>query len=270
MDEAASDVYGLLNVGPTFVFNLAAFFTTLVHQLENVRIGVLGNVTFLDQDNRPDVHPTDLLRVSLGQGVIENLQGLSVARRNEYSQAVDQLLGIVTNGATEIDFVAVENGRQQVVQSFPLADMQQAAKDAGAFIATVKLDALDGHSIQDIETWDDADEDKAQQMLAALSAGQAIGGMGDDAQVLAAATLALLQTPSKYAQVTKAINAALDVSFAGDPIFGSLQPHHMIVRPSMRIHFSKFERPVAPPVLGLLEKGRGKRSDAPAKRRKKT
>jgi len=249
MDEAVADVYGLLNLGPAFVFNLAAFFTTLVHQLEGKPIGILSNQTYLDSNNRPDVHPTDVLRVSLARGVVENLHGLSIARRNDYLQAIDALLAIVADGETTIDFVG--NGR--VVNQFPLADMQAAAQQAGAFIVNAKFAALGNHSIQDIETWDDSDEDKVQSMLTTMNAGGAVGGMGDDAQVLATATLALLQAPNKYDAVTKQINDALDVSFASDPVFGSLRPHRMLFRPSMGPHrHINSERFFGPPTIAFV------------------
>jgi len=254
MDEAASDVYGLLNIGPLFVFNLAAFFTSLVHQLSGGRtpLGVLSNRTFLDENNQPDVHPTDLLRVSLALGVIESLHGLSVTRRSAYVQAVTQLLEVCTGGAQDIEIVAVRPGGQlQVVQTLPLDQMQEAAHQAGAFIANSVLKALGGHSIQEIETWDDEDENKLQEIVTALTAGQPIAGQGDDAQILAAATFALLQAPNQYDQVTALVNTALDASFASDPIFGRPRRQRVLFRPELarRINVA---RPVSPPSLLAL------------------
>ena len=81
------------------------------------------------------------------------------------------------------------------------------------------MNALNGHSIQDIETWDDNDERVAQTINSALTAGKPVVSLGDDAQ-LAGATLALLDQPGKYKTVTDALNAALDKSFQTDPIWG--------------------------------------------------
>jgi hypothetical protein len=103
----------------------------------------------------------------------------------------------------------------------PLSYAQKAARSVGGYIATKQLDALKGHTIQDIETWDDDDERRALAIKEALLAGQSIKTQGDDAELLAGATLALLQQPALYDAVTVALNAALDQSFQRDPIWGT-------------------------------------------------
>jgi len=54
--------------------------------------------------------------------------------------------------------------------------------------------------------------------------------MGDDAQLLAGATLALVENPARYGKVTAALNDALDNSFALDPIWGKPKTDHAYVR----------------------------------------
>jgi hypothetical protein len=56
-----------------------------------------------------------------------------------------------------------------VVQRLPLATMVSAARAVGRFIATAKLAALGGCSIQDIDTWDDADDMAAGDIAAAAA-----------------------------------------------------------------------------------------------------
>ena len=252
MDEAASDVYGLLNIGPMFVFNLAAFFTALIHQGSGgqVALGTLRNQAIIDETGRLDVHPVDLLRVHLALGVIESSAKLSVTRRSDYIQAVGQLAQTCAANVTVVQFVQVSGRRLQVVQELPLADMQDTARRVGAFIASAKLDALGGFSIQDIETWDDTDEDTAQAVFNQFLANGSVSGLGDDAQLLSGATLALLQKPSLYDAVTRLLNAGLDDSFMNDPIFGRAQPHRIFFYPEthFRIHV---ERPVTAPVLAF-------------------
>jgi len=102
-----------------------------------------------------------------------------------------------------------------------LSYAQKTARCVGGFIATKQLDALKGHTIQDIETWDDPDEARAFGIKEALIKGQAIQSLGDDAELLAGATLALLEQPSLYDAVKVALNAALDQSFQTDPIWGA-------------------------------------------------
>jgi hypothetical protein len=110
--------------------------------------------------------------------------------------------------------------------------MQESARRVGAFISTVKLQSLgtggSSHSVQEIETWDDMDEQTAQQIAQRMQQGQSVVNRGDDAQLLAGATLALIAEPDKYQSVTGLLNDALDFSFQTDPIWGTPAPHGMI------------------------------------------
>ena len=83
----------------------------------------------------------------------------------------------------------------------PMPAAADAARKVGHMIATRKFKALNGHSIQDIETWDDDDEAAAEAIAARVLQRQAIAGHGDDAQLLAGVTLALLQDPALYDRV---------------------------------------------------------------------
>ena len=85
VEETAADVYGLLNIGPAFALNLAAFLAgrrlaTIPSRLEPWLEVQSGEDPGVDLD----VHPTDLLRLYVAIGVIENLVGLSVRRIDEY------------------------------------------------------------------------------------------------------------------------------------------------------------------------------------------
>ena len=88
-------------------------------------------------------------------------------------------------------------------------------------LVTANFDALNGHCIQDIETWDDLDEEIAQEIAGRVLAQQSIVAHGDDAQLLAGVNLALLQRPELYNSATSLLNAALDDSFDRDPIWST-------------------------------------------------
>ena len=221
MDEAAADVYGLLNIGPSFAVNLAAFFSALRAAAASgakSKLGLISNVLPVQNGRPVDVHPVDLLRVYLAMGVTAQLTGLSSSAKTSWLLQLQEIAKEAGGGVTTIDVVEVGNG--QTIESLPLSAMAQAAQVVGGYIATAKLNALQGHSIQDIETWDDTDEAATQEIFKAVKAKESLIGLGDDAQLLAGTTMAFYDNAQKYDDITKALNDALDDSFVRDPVFG--------------------------------------------------
>jgi hypothetical protein len=238
MDEATADAYGVLNMGPTFGCNLAMLLAVFIGQSSKPKPTkpTLRNFSGADESGAMDVHPTDLLRLALVEGVVQASPGLSQSTRDSYVQQLNALADLLGNDATTIDLsgqAAVDNGKTiNFDRRWPLHQMQEAARKVGAMIATAKFQALDGHSIQDIETWDDSDENAAVKIAGRLQTGFPVVSAGDDAQLMAALTLALMQHPEKYADYSKMINAALDDSFAKDPVWGPIPHDMMIIKPS--------------------------------------
>lgn len=225
LDEATADVYALLNCGPAFVPNLAAFFGALHARASNGRPSWRAVSGFPGNDPKQilDPHPTDVLRPHIGIGAIEALVGLSAATSTSYVEQIS----LLASHLAKTDQVTIagniprdDNTLQPLEAQVPLTYMQHSARCIGGYIATARLRALNGHSIQDIETWDDADEAHAQGVKKALLRGRPISALGDDAQLLAGATLALLELPDRYDAVTLALNNALDESYRTDPVWG--------------------------------------------------
>jgi hypothetical protein len=171
-----------------------------------------------DPRQQLDLHPTDILRPYIGIGALETLTALSVDTRTRYVAQIEALTQSLA-GVTHVK-LAGNIARQRLQARVPLAYLQQAARCVGGYIATARLQALNGHSIQEIETWDDADEANAQAVKTALHDAAPIAGLGDAAQLLAGATLALLERPSRYNSVTLALSDGLDESYRTDPIWG--------------------------------------------------
>ena len=191
------------------------------------------------------------MRLHLAISVVQNLQGLSTATRNQYAADLQTLSDLCANGATTVNIrgnLEIDRDRWLAVDtSLPLDALRESARRVGAYIATTKLDALHGHSIQAIETWDDADELTAGQIAEALTQDRPVVDMGDDAQILAGATLALGARPELYDAVTKRINDALDRSFATDPIWATPSHDPLIAR--ARLHL----RPQAEARISAVE-----------------
>jgi hypothetical protein len=240
MDEAVADVYGILNMGPVFPINVAAFIGALRAKADAipgmprpawpVLHSDAGPNDPLNGNNRMDEHPIDILRLYLAIGVIGGMKGLSASTRNDYVRSVEavaklsaasprvHLKGLVC--ISHDDWIPIKT-------SMPLSVAAKAARRVGRLIATTKLKALNNHSIQDIETWDDADEDTAQAIANDILKSRPVVGRGDDAQLLAGATLALLAHPTRYDATTALLNDALDDSFRRDPVWGPVNTDHM-------------------------------------------
>jgi hypothetical protein len=223
IDEAASDVYGILNIGPAFAVGLIALFATIgaARAASTAPLGAVRTQLAVAGSQMVDAHPVELLRLHVALGAVDALAGLSPPRRATWLDLLGGIAEAAAGGAATIDARDITTGA--VVQHLPLPVMASAARAVGAYIATARLDALGGHSIQDIETWDDADDEAAAGIAAAAATGPIVA-LGDDAQLLAGATLALLRAPSAYAAITAQLAAALDDSFARDPIFGTAAP----------------------------------------------
>jgi len=238
MDEAAADVYGVLNMGPAFAPSLAAFLAAFRAHLKGGKRPdapkVATEASPRDNEGGDDTledHPIDLLRFHLLLGAIDAMPKLDAAVRAEYVASIEAITTLIAGG---IDTIHVEGKvnlgpgkRLPVKEDIPLLQAADAARRVGRMIATHKFKALNGRSIQDIETWDDADEAAAQAIASRLQQKQSVVGLGDDAQFLAGATIALLRDARLYDDVQKRLNEALDDSFRTDPIWRGLTPSHV-------------------------------------------
>lgn len=233
MDEAASDVYGVMNIGPEFGLNLVAFFAAMWERLKPTGQPTLRTFSGADQSGMLDPHPTDILRPYLAMGATQALQALSAGRRDQYSQDLQTLAQITGAGATTIRL----QGRVPVGPStslpfnvtLPMDVMQASAQHVGSLIASSTLAALGGNKIQALETWDDSDEDTAVLIAQNMLADVSVAGQGDDAALLAGATIAAFAQPGQYDGITARLNEALDVSFASDPYWGTPSPDRAFI-----------------------------------------
>jgi hypothetical protein len=233
IDEAVSDVYAIMNMGPTYALILVALISSMVMRDQissggsRRGLGKLPNESDpLDVDRgdmRMDGHPTDSLRPYLALGAIAALTRLSSPVRRLYSKAAEEAVDLTTEGQNTISFEGLvevtHTNWVMIKERVPLRSMQLAAKKVGKFIATHRLAAYSGSSVQDIETWDDADERIARKIAHYMLSDKSVIAQGDDAQLLAGANLAVLSDPKRYRDCSKSLELALDDSFNRDPIW---------------------------------------------------
>ena len=202
VEEAMADVCGVLAMGPSFAVSLLAWLSAVQ------RIGIPGPVPVLGTVGThfriragevQDDHPPDLLRIYVAMGVVDALTYLSPASKQQWIETLTEVAEAAAGGATTIDSYN-ENGA--LALRYPLEMLAASAREAGKFIATVKLITLSGQSIQDLKTWTDDDE-------AAASAFAAVDATLTPLQLLAGATMALYDQKADYATLSSVLNQKL-------------------------------------------------------------
>jgi hypothetical protein len=197
-DEIIADVFGVLNIGPAFAVSLGACLAAYRPDK------MLGREIGFWNDLPLDEHPLDVLRMSVARGVTGSLTSLNDKTKANWIAEIDDAINVGTGGDINR---GTWNGTP-----IDLTEYKDNAIAIGHYIATTKLTALGGQSIQAIETWCDKDEAIAGTVKdAALGTGslsrQQLGA--DHAQLLAGATMALAEYPSRYASLSQRLFDAL-------------------------------------------------------------
>ncbi len=231
IDEAVADVYGLLNAGPAFVENSAVVLAAMGGKATGALHPSLRMECRDDGRGTLDAHPADILRLHVALGAIDTLAGLSSRRAaTARISALAEAWGV---GSTVTLAGAVPIGPQRALHldhALPREAMARAAEAVGRHIASATMITLDHKPIQAIETWDDEDEARVSIIRDALAAGRPSSGLGDDAQLLAAATAAAIEDASNYPAITASLNDALDFSFETDPVWRIADADRMYIR----------------------------------------
>lgn len=155
LEESASDVLGVLNMGPAAAIGLTGYFRGV--------LGVLtGRAALRGDGDAADPHPADLARAWLAAEAVRLLP-LSGAGR-----WADRLVAEADRdapGVLHLGGVAVTPG---------------VAKDAAAAVARAiagtRLRALEGRSLGEVQAWGDGDEAVAAALRLALAGGRAPQG----------------------------------------------------------------------------------------------
>ncbi len=291
INEAAADIYGILNMGPAFALCTAIYTAVLNKQLNPslqqaakddlkdaeadknrdleirhakraVELKAIGQtmqaVPILRASPPPpmgdlDTHPSDVLRLWMMIGAIENLNGeyLQAQTKKLYVELIEKTINLCTtdeqNGTRQRreDMVKIrgniqissdiwrtvtkpgdENLSNPGFREIPLDHMKVYAREVGRYVVTEHMKALNGLSIQQLVTWDDHHERIATTVRdRLLGEGQAdipgsICNIGSAAQVLAGATMAALEKPELYSKINRRLAEALQDSYQRDEVWG--------------------------------------------------
>jgi hypothetical protein len=148
IDETASDVCGVLNLGPAAGFGLALLLLTL-------------------RDNRlahslsaQEVHPFDPLRIILAADVIRSVRDLDFPTCEAYADALEYVVNEYGSDAQNEGFILhsrTKNGHY-LEAKIPYEGMRETVKTVAEVISSTRLKSLEYHSLSEINTWTNSDE----------------------------------------------------------------------------------------------------------------
>jgi hypothetical protein len=146
IDETASDVCGLLNLGPAAGIGIACL-------LIPIRGGKLLSEGWYD-----DVHPIDALRVLLAADVIRDIPDLDVNIANAWGDALELIAEKYITNRNEFKLITESPSGIYTNVIIPYDGMREVIKIVAKTIAFTPLDTLEKHHLSEINTWANSDE----------------------------------------------------------------------------------------------------------------
>ncbi|MCX6249692.1 MAG: hypothetical protein NTX61_02970 [Bacteroidetes bacterium] len=148
IDETISDTMGVLNMGPAASAVVIPYFRAL--------LGSFGLEQKLRSDGpKDDEHPADILRIMLGSSVIRLL---SFSGKNDWADAIlkeglKDITKIVLNGSDYIDKTSAQRSADIIAKA----------------LMQTPFTTLNGHSLQELQDWQDSDEKIVDGLRKALT-----------------------------------------------------------------------------------------------------
>jgi hypothetical protein len=208
IDETASDVLGILNLGPAAAVGVLAYFRGI-----NASLG-WGPVLSSEGD-ADDVHPADIVRGWMGAEVVRLLK---------FKQAgawADALVKEVDRDAAKVVLAGA---------TVTTANAKKSAAVVAQTIAAGKLNTLDGHAFSDIQNWADKDETLVAKLTDPLTMAVDLparyAGGTYAAHVVAAAVMSALRTPQAIPVIFDRMLGLLKVMHDANPSWGPLYVVH--------------------------------------------
>jgi len=216
IDETASDVLGILNMGPAAGIGLIGFFRGW-----NATVGAarLSNVGDLD-----DPHPSDSLRGFLAASTVRLLR---FAGALDWADFLER--------ETEKDVTDMKIGKE----SISLERAKESCEIVARTLAASRMSSLNQHAFIEIQNWRDEDETIVQQLEIAMLTGAPISASHATgiyaAHVVAAAAMAALAAkaavPMLFARMLEVLKRMHDHNASWGPLFiahpGDIARHYV-------------------------------------------
>ena len=222
IDETASDVFGILNMGPAAGIGLIGFFRGL-------NAAFTGEAKLRCVGPNSDPHPADIVRGFLAVGTVRSL---------DFSGAKDW--ADVIEKETEADLAPIRLGGAPV-------DPSVAAKSAeivARVIVTHPMASLEMHALGQIQNWRDGDEHIVHELSNSLTTANPVPTDLPNkiyaAHMVAAATMAALASGANIPALFQRMLDLLKQKHDTNPTFGPLLVRHPgnITRDRVYVPFS--------------------------------
>jgi hypothetical protein len=147
IDETASDVLGILNMGPAAGIALIGYFRAL-----NAAWGREPQLRNIGPSNDP--HPADILRGYLAASTVSLL---NFSKANRWAKAIE--------AETDKDLETIQLGENSVITP---EDAKKSALIAANCLVQTKMECLGNHALGEIQNWHDDDENLVRQVRSIL------------------------------------------------------------------------------------------------------
>lgn len=203
IDETASDVLGVLNMGPAAAIGLIGYFRGFSAAGKLRSIGPAS-----------DSHPADIVR---GYLTAETVRLLSFKGAKAWADLIAQ--------ETDNDASAIKLAGETV----KMADAKRSAQIVAETIATSELTSLEDHALIEIQDWRDEDEAVVQSVRLLLRTSQPslqFGGETYAAHVIAAGVMESIAAGAELPVIFGRTMRILKAMHDGNPSWGPLYVGH--------------------------------------------
>lgn len=221
IDETASDVCGVLNLGPASGFGLALLLLPL------------RNHKLVNSLSAQEVHPFDPLRIILAADVIRSIRDLDFPTCEAYADALEYIVDKYGSNAQNEGFIlhsTTKNGHY-LEAKIPYEGMRETVRIVAKVISSARLKSLEYHSLSEINTWTNSDEILVQIIVDDLlnNEDQAIeegpdGQMVYAAHLLAGGIIALMKN-TEIERVSEDTINSLVTLYEKNPVWKGFPTH---------------------------------------------
>jgi hypothetical protein len=208
IDETASDVCGILNMGYAAGIGLIGFFRGL-----GAAFG--GGAKLRSVGPASDPHPADILRGFLAAATVRSLE---FSGAGAWADAIE--------AETEKDLATIRLANKKIDPKVA----RKSAEIVARVIVSQPMNSLEQHALGDIQNWRDEDEGIVQRLVPALTTANPVPSDLPTkvyaAHMVAAATMVALSHGTNITALFQRMQDLLKAKHDTNPIFGPLMVRH--------------------------------------------